>query len=195
MSHPTGNLNFEAEVLPHLDAAYNLARWLTRNPQDAEKMVQEALLRAFRFFRAFRGGNARAWLLRIVRNTCYAFQQRRWPRQSTIELDETLFSSNSADANPEETLLRNDTSKKILFALEALSPVLREVLILRELEGMSYQEISEVADIPPGTVMSRLSRARGELRRSLASLADEDYLPVPSGPHAQLHTYREQAAL
>jgi len=195
MSHPTGNLNFEAEVLPHLDAAYNLARWLTRNPQDAEDMVQEALLRAFRFFRAFRGGNARAWLLRIVRNTCYTFQQRSWPRQSTIELDETLFSSNSADANPEETLLRNDTSKKIPFALEALSPVLREVLILRELEGMSYQEISEVADIPPGTVMSRLSRARGELRHSLASLADEDYLPVPSGPHAQLHTYREQAAL
>lgn len=173
MSEPRAHLDFDADVLPHLDAAYNLARWLTRNKQDAEDVVQEAFLRSYRFFCGFRGGSARAWLLRIVRNTCYTLLRRNRPLPD-IEFDETAFVSNSLSANPEKALLRNDTRKEIRVALEALPLGFREVLILRELEGMSYKEISEVMAIPPGTVMSRLSRARGELRHSLAHFAQED---------------------
>lgn len=173
MSEPRAHLDFDADVLPHLDAAYNLAWWLTRNKQDAEDVVQEALLRSYRFFCGLRGGSARAWLLRIVRNTCYTFLRRKRPVPD-IEFDETAFASNSLSANPEKALLRNDTRKEIRVALEALPLGFREVLILRELEGMSYKEISEVMAIPAGTVMSRLSRARGALRQSLAHFAQED---------------------
>jgi RNA polymerase sigma-70 factor (ECF subfamily) len=172
--------NFEQDVLPHLDAAYNLARWLTRNEHDAQDVVQEAYMRAFRFSGGFRGGNVRAWLLRIVRNTCYTWLAQNRPQQPTAEFDERLFGPDPRAPNPEEVLLRNDSAKLLRQALETLPPNAREVLILRELEGLTYQEISEVTGILPGTVMSRLSRARGGLRQSLANLVNAD--AVPSSP-------------
>jgi RNA polymerase sigma-70 factor (ECF subfamily) len=160
--------NFEQAVLPHLDAAYNLARWLTRNQQDAEDVVQEAYLRAFRFFPGFRGGDARPWLMRIVRNTCYTWLHANWPLQDATELDENLFHPDSHAPNPEEVVLQNDSGTLVRKALEKLPPNFREVLILRELEGMSYREIAEITGMPAGTVMSSLSRARSRLREVLS---------------------------
>jgi RNA polymerase sigma-70 factor (ECF subfamily) len=163
---------FEQEVLPHLDAAFNLARWLTRNNQDAEDVVQEASLRAFRFFSKFRGGNARAWLLKIVRNTCYTWLHVNRPLQNAAEFDETLSPPDHRALNPEEAILQNDTGAQLRKALETLSPNLREVLILREFEGMSYRQIAEITGVPTGTVMSSLWRARGRLRQALTSPQD-----------------------
>ena len=159
--------SFEQAVLPHLDAAYNLARWLTRNERDAEDVVQESCLRAFRFFAGFRGGDARAWLMRIVRNTCYTWLHANRPLQEAAEFDETLFSPDSRSPNPEETVLRNDRGAVVRKALETLPANFREVLILRELEGLSYKEIAEITGMPAGTVMSSLSRARDRLRQVL----------------------------
>jgi RNA polymerase sigma-70 factor (ECF subfamily) len=176
MSELKASRNFEEDVLPHLDAAYNLARWLTRNEQDAQDVVQEAYIRAYRFFGGFRGGNVRAWLLRTVRNTCYTWLQQNRPPQPMVEFDERLFGPDTGTPNPEELLLRKDSGKLLRKALEALPQSFREVLILRELEGMSYREISEITGMPPGTVMSRLSRARGGLRQSLANLPPEPML-------------------
>lgn len=166
--------DFEQEALPHLDAAYNLARWLTHNQQDAEDVVQEAYVRAFRFFDAFRGGNARAWILRIVRNTCYNWLQENRPLQSAKEFDENLFGPDPRTLNPEQALLQNASDKMLRHALEALPLKSREVLILRELEGMSYREIADTTGMPAGTVMSSLSRARGRLRQVLTTLMNED---------------------
>jgi RNA polymerase sigma-70 factor (ECF subfamily) len=159
--------SFEQAVLPHLDAAYNLARWLTRNERDAEDVVQESYLRAFRFFAGFRGGDARAWLMRIVRNTCYTWLHANRPLLEATEFDETLFSPDSRSANPEEAVLRNDRGALLRKALETLPANFREVLILRELEGLSYKEIAEITGMPAGTVMSSLSRARDRLRQVL----------------------------
>jgi RNA polymerase sigma-70 factor (ECF subfamily) len=169
---------FEQEVLPHLNAAYNLARWLTRNEQDAEDVVQEAFLRAFRFFPGFRGGDARAWLMKIVRNTCYTWLHVNRPLQDTTEFDENLFSPDSRAPNPEEVVLQNDSGALVRMALEKLPPNFREVLVLRELEGMSYKEIADITGMPAGTVMSTLSRARGRLRQALPDLMNGH--PVPS---------------
>ena len=165
--------NFENDFLPHLDAAYNLARWLTRNDQDAEDVVQEACLRAFRFFGGFRGGNTRAWLLKIVRNTCYTQLQKNRP-QELATFDEKIHSENDDSMNPETLLLRSADSQLLRQALEELPVNFREVLVLRELEGLSYSEIAEVSNIRLGTVMSSLSRARERLRQSLTSLLSED---------------------
>jgi RNA polymerase sigma-70 factor, ECF subfamily len=169
--------NFEQAVLPHLDAAYNLARWLTRNAQDAEDVAQEAYLRAFRFFPGFRGGEARAWLLKIVRNTCYTWLHANRPLQDAAEFDENVFSPDSRAPNPEEAVLQNDSGALVRKALQKLPPHFREVLILRELEGMSYREIADITGMPAGTVMSSLSRARGHLRQVLAGLMNGDTLP------------------
>ena len=166
--------------MAHLDAAYNLARWLTRNDQDAQDVVQKAYVRAFRFFGDFRGGDARAWLLKIVRGTCYTWIQQNRRHQPTTEFDEKLFGPDPRTANPEEALLRNDSGKRLRQALETLPTDFREVLILRELQGMSYKEISEVTGVPPGTVMSRLSRARAGLRESLSNQASAHGLPTPA---------------
>ena len=170
MSMPEQNRpgNFEEEVLPHLDAAYNLARWLTRNDQDAEDVVQEAYLRAFRFFAGFRGGNRRSWLLRIVRNTCYTWLKVNRPFEHPSQFDENVYPPDSRTSSTEEILLQNDSRIRLRKAIEKLPSNFREVLVLRELEGMSYKEISAVTGIPPGTVMSRLSRARGGLRHLLS---------------------------
>ena len=161
---------FEQVVLPHLDAAYNLARWLMRSDQDAQDVAQEAYLRAFRFFPGFRGGDARAWLLRIVRNACYTWLNVNRPLQDAVEFDEHSFSPDSSAPNPEEIVLRKDSDNLVRKALETLAPNSREVLILRELEGLSYREIAEVTGMPLGTVMSTLSRARDRARQALATL-------------------------
>jgi RNA polymerase sigma-70 factor (ECF subfamily) len=161
--------NFEQEVMPHLDAAYNLARWLTRNEQDAQDVAQEAYLRAFRFFPGFSGGDARAWLLKIVRNTFYTWSHRNRPLQDAAEFDENCFPPDSRAPNPEEVVLQNDSDTLVRQALEMLPSNSREILILRELEGMSYKEIADITGMPIGTVMSSLSRARGRLRQILAS--------------------------
>jgi RNA polymerase sigma factor (sigma-70 family) len=166
--------SFEQEILPHLDAAYNLARWLTRNEQDAQDVVQEAYVRAFRFFGAFRGGNARAWVLRIVRNTSYNWLQQNRPLQLATEFDENSFGPHPGTLNPEQVLLQNASDKMLRQALEALPLRFRKVLVLRELEGMSYREIANATGMPAGTVMSSLSRARGRLREVLTVLMNRD---------------------
>jgi RNA polymerase sigma-70 factor, ECF subfamily len=161
--------NFEQAVLPHLNAAHNLARWLTRNAQDADDVVQEAYLRAFRFFPGFRGGDARAWLLKIVRNTWYTWFHSNRPLHDAAEFDENLAPPDQRAPNPEEAVLQNASDTLVRKALEKLPPSFREVIILRELEGMSYREIANITGMPTGTVMSSLSRARGRLRQVLAT--------------------------
>lgn len=159
---------FEATVLPHLDAAYTLARYLTRNAHDAEDVVQDACLRALKYFDGFRGEgetSARAWLLAIVRNTAYSRKGR--VDAVTTEFDETQHSGAAADEHPEGVLLQKDAKETLGRALDRLAPEFREVIVLRELEGLSYKEISEVAGVPVGTVMSRLSRARTRLQEAL----------------------------
>jgi RNA polymerase sigma factor (sigma-70 family) len=166
--------SFEQAVQPHLDAAYNLARWLMRNEQDAQDAVQEAYLRAFRFFPSFHGGDGRAWLMKIVRNSCYTWLQVNRPLQDAAEFDENLFLPDSHVPNPEEVALQNDSGLRVRTAIEKLPPNIREVLILRELEGMSYKEIAHITGMPTGTVMSTLSRARRRLRQILTGLIRED---------------------
>ncbi len=158
---------FEQTVLPHLDAAYNLARWLTGDEHDAEDVVQESYLRAVKFFGGFHGENARPWLLAIVRNTCYTWLRRNRMDEPT-ELDESTQMIDPSSANPEAILLSAAQTELVRQALEALPPGFREIVILRELEGMSYKEIAEIASIPVGTVMSRLARARARLQKLLS---------------------------
>jgi RNA polymerase sigma-70 factor, ECF subfamily len=169
--------NFELAVLPHLDAAYNLARWLMRNEQDAQDVAQEAYLRAFRFFPGFRGGDARAWLLKIVRNTCYTWLHANRQLQDAAEFDENVFLPGSCAPNPEEAVLQKDGDTLVRKALEKLPPNFREVVVLRELEGMSYREIAAITGMPSGTVMSSLSRARGRLRQLLTTCMNGDAVP------------------
>ena len=164
--------NFEQAILLHLDAAYNLARWLMRNEQDAQDAVQEAYLRALRFFPGFRGGDARAWLMKIVRNTCYTSLRANRSMQDATEFDETVLIPDSQAPNPEQAALQNDSDSSVRQAVESLPTGFREVLILRELEGMSYKEIAEITGMPTGTVMSSLSRARGRLRQALVGAMD-----------------------
>jgi RNA polymerase sigma-70 factor (ECF subfamily) len=157
-------------LLPHLDAAYSLARWLTRNEVDAEDVVQDAYLRAFSYFASFRGGDGRAWLLTIVRNTYYSRRKQNRVHEPMDSFDEQLRGVRSDDANP-ETLLVDQQRKCILRgALDDLPARYREVLLLREMENLSYQEIANKVGVPKGTVMSRLSRARKRLQRDLVCL-------------------------
>ena len=178
--------SFDTVVVPHLDAGYRLARWLMRDERDAEDMVQEASLRALRYFRTFVGGDGRAWFLRIVRNTCYGWR-RRGHQAPTDSFDEEQHSSARPPSDPETLLLQSDDATLIARALGSLPDHFHQLLVLRELEGLSYRELSEVVGIPIGTVMSRLSRARVALRRAL-----DTELPQPvisSRPRA-----REQEA-
>jgi RNA polymerase sigma-70 factor (ECF subfamily) len=158
---------FEQVVLPHLDAAYNLARWLIRSPADAEDVVQEACLRALRFFDGYRGGDSRAWLLKIVRNTCYSWVKKNRPTELSDEFDETVHSGEVLGTDAEAKLISRANSEQVRKALETLPAGFREVLVLREIEGLSYKEISDVTGVPMGTVMSSLSRARQRLREEL----------------------------
>jgi RNA polymerase sigma-70 factor (ECF subfamily) len=158
---------FEQTVMPHLDAAYNLARWLVRNTHDAEDVVQEACLRAYKFFGGFQGGDARPWLLKIVRNTSYSFLEKNRPAANGEEFDERVHGQEAAPPNVEATMVRNVESRMLREALEELPVGFREVLVLRELEGLSYKEIAELVGIPIGTVMSSLARGRERLREAL----------------------------
>ena len=165
----------EQAILPHLDAAYNLARWLTASDQDAEDVVQEACLRAVKFFPGFRGGNARAWLLAIVRRTCCTWlAKNRGHDVNVASFDEELHSGENDAQDPQLHLLRRANRQLIREALEALPVEYREVVVLRELEGMSYREVAAVAEIPLGTVMSRLARGRKQLEQFLAARLGEE---------------------
>lgn len=155
---------FEQAVLPHLAAAYNLARWLTRDAHDAEDVVQEAYVRAWTFFDRFHGEDGRAWLLTIVRHTGYTWLQRHRRQEISTAFDEEQHSGEREDSNPETLLLQQANQQLLREALEALPVEYREVIVLRELEGLSYKEIAGIADLPLGTVMSRLARARQRLQ-------------------------------
>jgi len=160
---------FEQLVLPHLDAAFNLSRWLLRGRADAEDVAQEAMLRALRFFRGFHGADARAWLLQIVRNTCYTWLEKNRSVDLTTQFDEELHPQPSV--TPEALAIAGDNRERLTHALEELPVRFREVLILRELEGCSYKEIAAITSIPIGTVMSALARARQRLQRVLTQSA------------------------
>jgi RNA polymerase sigma-70 factor, ECF subfamily len=160
---------FEEAVLPHLDAAYNLARWLARDDSDAEEVVQTACLRALRFFGGFAGGNARAWLLTIVRNTFFSFVAQRRGHEQDAPFDEEVHGAEQAGGDPEAELLRRADAQLLRRAIAALPVVFREVIVLREIEGLAYKEIAAVAGIPIGTVMSRLARARQHLQGYLVA--------------------------
>jgi len=165
---------FEETVLPHLNAAFNLARWLTRNEHDAEDVVQESYLRALNSFQGFQlGRDGRAWLLKIVRNTCYTWLRKNRPYEVTERFEESDSDASVAHSNPETLLLTRVNAELLHKALEDVSPEYREILILRELEEFSYKEIAHIIDAPLGTVMSRLSRARKELHDRLRESVQE----------------------
>ena len=168
--------DFEEAVLPHLNAAYNLAHWLTRNDADAEDVVQEAYLRAFKFFGGFHGADGRSWLLAIVRNTSYTWMQHNRSPELTISLDDDLPEIESKDLNPEALLLQSADTQMVRQALEDLPLEFREVLVLRELEEMSYKEIASITDLPLGTVMSRLARGRKRLQVALTNSIQAEVL-------------------
>ena len=163
----SGAGNFEELILPHLDAAHNLARWLVRDRHDAEDIVQESYLRAFKFFGGYQGGDARAWVLKIVRNTSYSFLKKNRPADSMEEFDEMVHRADKREPDAEGALLQSVESSLLREALEELPVNFREVLVLRELEGMSYKEIAAVIEVPIGTVMSGLARGRAQLRERL----------------------------
>ena len=164
-----GLASFEDAILPHLDAAHNLARWLLRNEQDAQDVVQEAYLRAFKSFSGFHGSNGRAWLLTIVRNTSYTLLKKNRAVDLTTTFDEEIHGSGDEVVSPVTILERSDNAELIKEAMDHLPAEFREILALRHQEGLSYKEIAEIAQIPPGTVMSRLARARTKLREYLAA--------------------------
>ena len=173
MSATDPQRQFEQVIVPHLDAAYNLARWLAGNDHDAEDITQEASLRAFRFLSGFRGGNSRSWLLTIVRNTAYTWLKQNRPQAVVSIAEDELHEIEDPEALRNYSSALHHADRDVLrAALEDLPTEFREVLILRELEGLSYKEISEVADAPIGTVMSRLARARKQLQDFLAKKGD-----------------------
>jgi RNA polymerase sigma factor (sigma-70 family) len=165
---------FEQAILPHLDAAYNLARWLTRRDSDAEDVAQEAFLRAFQFFGSFHGSDGRTWLLTIVRNTCYTWMQKNRASQATTTFDEEMPGVAVAAHDPEVVLLRTEDVQLIQDAVYELPAEFREMIVLRELEGLSYREIADIVGIPLGTVMSRLARGRERLQHILAKRAPKE---------------------
>jgi RNA polymerase sigma-70 factor (ECF subfamily) len=160
--------SFEEAMLPHLDAAHNLAKWLLRNEQDAQDVVQEAYLRAFRSFGGFHGTNGRAWLLTIVRNTSYTLLKKSHAVDLTTTFDETIHATGHESVSPATLLEHSEDAQLIKEAMDGLPAEFREILTLRHQEGLSYKEIADIAQIPPGTVMSRLARARAKLGEYLA---------------------------
>ena len=165
MEHQEKLQKFERLVLRHMDSAFNLARWFTRNQEDAKDLAQEAFLRAFNAFDRFEGEDGRVWLLTIVRNLYYTSVARKPQEQTTF--DEEIHSARESFDNPEVQLLRNADAQAVREGIEGLPPEFREPLVLRELEGLSYKEIAAIMELPLGTVMSRLARARDHLRDSL----------------------------
>jgi len=161
--------SFEDVMLPHLDAAHNLARWLLRNEEDAKDVVQEAYLRAFKSFGGFHGSNGRAWLLTIVRNTSYTLLKKNRAVDLTTTFDEEIHASGDESASPAIIVEHAEDAELVTKAMDELPAEFREILVLRHQEGLSYKEIADIAQIPPGTVMSRLARARAKLREYLAA--------------------------
>ncbi len=162
-------VSFEDVMLPHLDAAHNLARWLLRNEEDAKDVVQEAYLRAFKSFGGFHGSNGRAWLLTIVRNTSYTLLKKNRAVDLTTTFDEEIHASGDESASPAIIVEHAEDAELVTKAMDELPAEFREILVLRHQEGLSYKEIADIAQIPPGTVMSRLARARAKLREYLAA--------------------------
>jgi RNA polymerase sigma-70 factor, ECF subfamily len=160
---------FEALMLPHLDAAHNFAKWLLRNEQDAQDVVQEAFLRAFKSFGGFHGSNGRAWLLKIVRNTSYTLLKKNRAADLTTPFDEEIHVAGDKSLSPATILEHAEDADLVREAMDKLPAELREILVLRHLEGLSYNEIADIAQLAPGTVMSRLSRARDKLKECLAA--------------------------
>jgi RNA polymerase sigma-70 factor (ECF subfamily) len=184
--------SFDDIILPHLNAAHNLARWLVRNRDDADDVVQEACLRAFRYFGGFRGGDARAWLLRIVRTTAFTWRHKNRAQQLGTEFNEAIHSEGSESLDPETLMLRGANTQLLEQAMTQLPDRLREILVLRELEGLSYKEIAEVVSVPIGTVMSTLFRARERFRHAVTDLVRQqqnraEYPPGRSGPYVWKH--------
>jgi RNA polymerase sigma-70 factor (ECF subfamily) len=162
-------MSFEAMMLPHLDAAYNLAKWLLRNEQDAQDVVQEAFLRAFKSFGGFHGSNGRAWLLTIVRNTSYTLLKKNRVAELSTPFDEEIHVSGNESVSAATILERSEDTELIRDAMDELPAEFREILTLRHQEDLSYKEIADIAQIAPGTVMSRLARARAKLKECLAA--------------------------
>lgn len=161
--------SFEDVMLPHLDAAHNLAKWLLRNEEDAKDVVQEAYLRAFKSFGGFHGSNGRAWLLTIVRNTSYTLLKKNRVADLTTTFDEEIHAASDESASPAIIVEHAEDAELVTKAIDELPAEFREILVLRHQEGLSYKEIADIAQIPPGTVMSRLARARAKLREYLAA--------------------------
>jgi RNA polymerase sigma factor (sigma-70 family) len=166
--------SFEAMMLPCMDAAHNLARWLLRNEQDAQDVVQEAYLRAFRSFAGFRGSNGRAWLLTIVRNTAYTLLKKNRTADLTTAFDEEIHAVGYESVSPATILEHAEDAELIKNAMDGLPAEFREILILRHQENLSYNEIGDILKIPIGTVMSRLARARGKLKQYLAASVSQE---------------------
>ena len=173
LPEPTKSADFDSVMLAHLGAAYNFARWLVRDEHDAEDIVQEAYLRAFRFFAGFHGGDSRAWLLKTVRNTAFTWLKRNRPADPPVEFDENIHLAPADAPTLEASLLRKADSAMIRAALDELPAEFREVVVLRDFEELSYKEIGDIAEIPVGTVMSRLARARAKLARSITVRVEE----------------------
>jgi len=159
---------FDQVVMPHLASAYNLARWLTRNAHDAEDVVQEAMLRAYKFFDSFHGTDGRTWMLRIVRNTCYTWLEKNRHARAADTFDEARHSPGTPAIAPDAALLAGEECELLRQVLAQLPEESREMIVLRELEGMTYREIASVTGVPMGTVMSRLARARERLQDELS---------------------------
>lgn len=170
---PAEARTFEQLMLPHLDTAYNLACWLLRDPQDAEDAVQDACLRAYRAFDRFRGTDGRAWLLAIVRNTCFSALRQKRRKPEEVVFEEELHGSTEDPAEANAVAWQEVKSDLLRQALERLPAEYREVVVLHEIEGLAYREIADVADIPIGTVMSRLARARRKLQSEILILTGE----------------------
>ena len=166
--------SFEATMLPHLDAAHNLARWLMRNEQDAQDVVQEAYLRAFKSFSGFHGSNGRGWLLTIVRNTSYTLLKKNRAADLTTTFDEEIHASGRESVSPAAMLEHAEDAELIKNAMNALPAEFREILTLRHQEELSYHEIGEILKIPIGTVMSRLARGGAKLREYLTSQTSQE---------------------
>lgn len=160
---------FEQTVLPHLDSAYNLARWLAGNDHDAQDVAQEASLRAFKYFGSFRGDNPRAWLLSIVRNSFHTWLRKNRPAEKMVQMTEDILDIEDASVSAEAANPLFADADAVRRAIADLAVEFREIVILREMEGFSYKEIAELAEVPIGTVMSRLARARKLLQKSLTA--------------------------
>jgi RNA polymerase sigma factor (sigma-70 family) len=169
---PGNTKRFEAAIMSHLSAAYNLARWLTKNEQDAEDIVQESFIRAFQAQSKFRGGDSRSWLLRIVRNTTYTWLRKNRNPEMAGDSDQELENFHDQQIGPEGLLMRQIEAESLRQAINVLPNEFREVVVLRDLEELSYKEIAFISDVPIGTVMSRLARARKRLAHCLSSVEE-----------------------